>query len=705
MAEFKENTETLPEINFSNLSRGDINKIMRENYLEYARHSVKERAMCDIRDGLKPVQRRILYSMLESKLFHNKPYEKVSKRVGYVMGEYHPHGDSSITTALVNMGIPWKMNRSYTDILGNYGSVDGDMHAAARYIETRLTKAGEEFGDDLHKDIVPYEPNYDETKIIPIFLPTKLPQLLINGTEGLAVGIASKILPHNPEEVIESYKYYLENPKATIEELCKILKGPDFPTKGTIVNKDELIDIYKSGIGTVTVEGKIKYDKKNNSLHIYEIPFTISGSINTYVADLYDMTQETTKKRKDGKIEKQPPKLPFITDVESHSGIDGLDIKITLKRNTDIDYAINEVYRLTKLRSNLRFAFIALNNKKVKLYNLKSYFDEFTECRLEVIKNKHLLKFKELLKEEHKLQGYLKLQKVIDEVIACAKVTNGKDELINILKTGKLLKHHKINKNYITTVNNFDFSDEQANIIANLQIYRINKLNFDEYKQRLADIKNELVNEITYIKDEKLQKQELIDTLPKLQTPRKTEITNKELKVIELEAQNLFYSFNDDILSIKQRNSPECRHIMSNERLFAMSDTGIVWNIYLDKLTKGQYAMKKLFPTENIVGVADSHSKILTIYNDGHVKYSNGEDYMTKSKAKKVNASNKLTVQHFLNLDDDIIINGKKYENIPLQGIKGKGRKILKNTSNLLLEFETKGDSNNDEQNNIENDN
>ena len=253
MAEFDENTETLPEINFSNLSRGDINKIMRENYLEYARHSVKERAMCDIRDGLKPVQRRILYSMLESKLFHNKPYEKVSKRVGYVMGEYHPHGDSSITTALVNMGIPWKMNRSYTDILGNYGSVDGDMHAAARYIETRLTKAGEEFGDDLHKDIVPYEPNYDETKIIPIFLPTKLPQLLINGTEGLAVGIASKILPHNPEEVIESYKYYLENPKATlkrkyiiIDELLALVQG----------SSKQARDTFAQLLGTVALLGR-----------------------------------------------------------------------------------------------------------------------------------------------------------------------------------------------------------------------------------------------------------------------------------------------------------------------------------------------------------------------------------------------------------------------------------------------------------------
>ena len=170
--------------------------------------------------------------MLENKLYHNKPFEKVSKRVGYVMGEYHPHGDASITTALVNLSIPWKNNEPNIEILGNYGSIDGDSHGAARYIECRLTKAGEEYGVDLNPNIIPYEPNYDNTKQIAVFLPNRLPQLLINGSEGLAVGIASNILPHNPQEVVNTYKYYLKNPQASIEDLVNILNGPDFPTKG-----------------------------------------------------------------------------------------------------------------------------------------------------------------------------------------------------------------------------------------------------------------------------------------------------------------------------------------------------------------------------------------------------------------------------------------------------------------------------------------
>lgn len=682
----EENKEILPEINFNNLSRGDINKIMRENYLEYAKFCVKDRAISDIRDGLKPVHRRILYSMLENKLYHNKPFEKVSKRVGYVMGEYHPHGDASITTALVNLSIPWKNNEPNIEILGNYGSIDGDSHGAARYIECRLTKAGEEYGVDLNPNIIPYEPNYDNTKQIAVFLPNKVPQLLINGSEGLAVGIASNILPHNPQEVIDTYRYFLKNPQASIEDLVNILNGPDFPTRGTIVNKDELLEIYKTGIGTVCVEGKIKYDKKKNALHIYEIPYTISGSITSFVATVSDMSEERVVE-KDGKKERIPAKLPFITDVKSHSDINGLDIYIQLKKGTNVEYATNEIYKLTKLRSNLRFAFIGLNDKKVKLYNLKEYLEEFTETRLEILQNKHIYNFKELLKEEHKIQGYVKLQKVIDEVIACAKVVKGKDELITILKTGKLEKYHNVDKKYIETISTFDFSDEQANTIANLQIYRINKLNFDEYKKRLKQITEELKTEIRYIKDEELRRQELIDNLPELNTPRQTEITNRTLQEIKLEAQEIYYSFDGEELHIKQRKTPDSRQVKSDDRLFAMADNGIVWNIYLDKLTKGKHKINKLFPTEKIVGIADKYSKILTIYDDGHVKYSNGEDYMTKSNAKKVNASNKLTAIHFINVDTDILINDKQYDNIPTQGIKGKGRKILKNTKDLTITF------------------
>lgn len=682
----EENKEILPEINFNNLSRGDINKIMRENYLEYAKFCVKDRAISDIRDGLKPVHRRILYSMLENKLYHNKPFEKVSKRVGYVMGEYHPHGDASITTALVNLSIPWKNNEPNIEILGNYGSIDGDSHGAARYIECRLTKAGEEYGVDLNPNIIPYEPNYDNTKQIAVFLPNKVPQLLINGSEGLAVGIASNVLPHNPQEVIDTYRYFLKNPHASIEDLVNILNGPDFPTRGTIVNKDELLEIYKTGIGTVCVEGKIKYDKKKNALHIYEIPYTISGSITSFVATVSDMSEERVVE-KDGKKERIPAKLPFITDVKSHSDINGLDIYIQLKKGTNVEYATNEIYKLTKLRSNLRFAFIGLNDKKVKLYNLKEYLEEFTETRLEILQNKHIYNFKELLKEEHKIQGYVKLQKVIDEVIACAKVVKGKDELITILKTGKLEKYHNVDKKYIETISTFDFSDEQANTIANLQIYRINKLNFDEYKKRLKQITEELKTEIRYIKDEELRRQELIDNLPELNTPRQTQITNRELQEIKLEAQEIYYSFDGEELHIKQRKTPDSRQVKSDDRLFAMADNGIVWNIYLDKLTKGKHKINKLFPTEKIVGIADKYSKILTIYDDGHVKYSNGEDYMTKSNAKKVNASNKLTAIHFINVDTDILINDKQYDNIPTQGIKGKGRKILKNTKDLTITF------------------
>lgn len=658
----------------------EINNIFKDNFYEYAFHIVENRAIPDIRDGLKPVHRRIVYEMIRSKIYHNKPYVKVAKIVGQVMGLWHPHGDSSIASALVELNKPWKKTLPLIDIKGNNGSVYGDTHAAPRYIEARLTKVGESYGKDLSKDLIDYEDNYDNTSQMPTVLPAELPFLLINGTEGIAVGVSTLVPPHNPQNVIDTFTKYVQNPKISTEDLVKTLKGPDFPTAGSIVNQDDLLDIYKSGSGKLTVRGKIEYSEKDKKLHITQLPYTLSGTGNNLLDELIDASEEKTDK----KGNKIPPKLPFIADVKDNCGRNGVDYTITLKRGTNIEFAINEIFRKTKLQSTLRFEFLGLNNKKIKKYSLKDYFEEFTEFRLEIIKRQHLIKFEKLKERQEILEGYIKLNSVVNEVIACAKVVNSKDELIDVLKTSKI--NHKLPNEILQVVKKFSFTEKQANIIANLPIYKINQIEFEKYKNELDELGSKLLYEYNHIIDEQLQRKELINNLPKFDTPRKTILTNSELKIVQKEAIPIYYNFENNILDIKLRKQDSYTQVMSDDRLFAMDKDGILWNIYLDKLTSGKYEINKLIEGKNIVNVCQNSGQILTIFTDGHMRLTDSEKYLTKARSKQKKCSNGLEISYFINVPENtqVVIDDKVIDNIPIQGVSGKGRKILKKQPNNI---------------------
>ena len=317
----------------------DLKEKMETFYIDYAMSVIASRALPDVRDGLKPVQRRVLYSMIELNNGPDKPHRKSARIVGDTMGKYHPHGDSSIYGALVNMAQDWSTRYPLVDGHGNFGSMDGDGAAAMRYTEARLQKVTQEaFLADLNKDVVDFVPNFDETEKEPSVLPVKIPNLLVNGSEGIAVGMATSIPPHNLGEVIDAVKAYMLNNEITTKELMRYLKGPDFPTGGQIIcDGDDLRAIYSTGRGGLKVRARWRYDKKENVVEVYEIPYS------TTIEAILDKVAELVKA---GKVKE-------IADMRDETDLSGLKLAIDLKRGVDPDKLMAKLYRLTPLQDTV----------------------------------------------------------------------------------------------------------------------------------------------------------------------------------------------------------------------------------------------------------------------------------------------------------------------------------------------------------------
>ena len=319
----------------------EYSEVMQKSYIDYAMSVIIARALPDVRDGLKPVQRRTLYDMHELGIRYDRPYRKSARIVGDTMGKYHPHGDSSIYDALVVMTQEFKKGMPLVDGHGNFGNIEGDGAAAMRYTEARLQKVTQEaFLADLDKNVVDFIPNFDETEKEPSVLPVKVPNLLVNGSEGIAVGMATSIPPHNLAEVIDAAKAYMKNPDITTKELLRYVKGPDFPTGGIVINKDELLSIYETGTGKVKIRGKVETEKAKGgktNLVITEIPYPMIGAnIGKFLSDVANLAE--TKKTQD------------IVDISNQSSKEGIRIVIELKKDADVNNFINMLYKKTRLK-------------------------------------------------------------------------------------------------------------------------------------------------------------------------------------------------------------------------------------------------------------------------------------------------------------------------------------------------------------------
>ena len=437
-----------------------LDELMSDRFGRYSKYIIQERALPDARDGLKPVQRRILYAMHEDGNTFEKPHRKSAKAVGYIIGYYHPHGDSSVYDAIVRLSQDWKMNVPLIDMQGNNGSIDDDPPAAMRYTEARLAKVCDTLLADIDKDAVEFTNNYDDSLLEPTVLPTRFPLLLVNGSTGIASGYATNIAPHNLNEVIDATIYRLSHPDSTIEELFEFVKGPDFPTGGIVQGKENLLNIFKTGKGKVVVRSKCEIVKGRlgNEIVIQEIPYEVTKS-------------EMVKKIDEIRINKD---IEGISDVRDESGRDGLKIVIELKKDADANLILNYLYKNTDLQINYNYNMIAIVNHRPTLMSLSDCLDAFIEHRQEVVirRTKYLLdKKKDRL---HIIEGLIKALSIIDDII----------ELIRMSKDKADAKKRLIEA--------FLFSEAQAEAIVSLRLYRLSntdvKVLKDEYAELLKDI-------------------------------------------------------------------------------------------------------------------------------------------------------------------------------------------------------------------------
>ncbi len=404
------------------LIRTEYSDLMQKSYIDYAMSVIVARALPDVRDGLKPVQRRTLYDMQELGIRYDKPYRKCARIVGDTMGKYHPHGDSSIYDALVVMAQDFKRGLPLVDGHGNFGSIEGDGAAAMRYTEARLEKVTQEvYLADLDKDVVDFVPNFDETEKEPEVLPVKVPNLLVNGAEGIAVGMATNIPPHNLSEVIDGVKAYMKNPSITTEEMMEYIPGPDFPTGGIVVNKDELLQIYESGSGKIKIRGKVEIEKGKAGrqlLVISQIPYPMVGAnIGKFLNDVYALVE--SKKTTD------------IVDISNQSSKEGIRIVLELKKGADVENLKNMLYKKTRLEDTFGVNMLAVADGKPETMGLVQVIRHHVDFQYELATRKYTnLLAKERDKQEIQ-EGLMKACNIIDLII----------EIIRGSKTVKMAKH------------------------------------------------------------------------------------------------------------------------------------------------------------------------------------------------------------------------------------------------------------------------
>jgi DNA gyrase subunit A len=457
---------------------------MQKSYMNYSMSVITARAIPDARDGLKPVQRRVLYDMSELRLNHDKPHRKSARIVGDTMGKYHPHGDSSIYETLVVMSQIFKKGMPLVNGHGNFGSIEGDGAAAMRYTEARLEKFAEEvYLKDLDKT-VDFIPNYDETEKEPEVLPVRVPNLLINGAEGIAVGMSTSIPPHNLGEVIDAVRAYIDNQDITIKELMEYLPGPDFPTGGIIANKSDLPAIYETGVGKIKLRGKIEVElgkrkADKDKLVISEIPYTMVGSgINKFLMDVADLVE--------GK------KLTDVVDISNQSNKDGIRIVLELRKDADVERIRNILYKKTKLEDTFGVNMLAIANGRPETLDLKGILKNYLDFQYENATRKYQTLLEKELEKKEIREGLIKACDIIDLIIAVLRGSKNLKDAKNCLITGDISNINFRVKGFEEDAKKLCFTEKQAGAILEMRLYKLIGLEIlqleKEYKETLAKI-------------------------------------------------------------------------------------------------------------------------------------------------------------------------------------------------------------------------
>lgn len=483
-----------------------LEEVLGDRFGRYSKYIIQDRALPDVRDGLKPVQRRILYAMDQERNTHDKPYRKSAKTVGTVIGNYHPHGDTSVYDAMVRLSQDWKVRNGLVEMHGNNGSVDGDPPAAMRYTEARLSSISSQLLRDIDKETVDFIPNFDDTIQEPVVLPAKFPNLLVNGSTGISAGYATEIPPHNLEEVINAVIMKIDHPNVTIDDLMTAMKGPDFPTGGIIQGVEGIKQAYETGKGKIFVRGRASIeDIKGNRQQIVidEIPFEVNKAT---------LVKKMDELRLDKKVE-------GIAEVRDETDRTGLRIVVELKKNADSEGILNFLYKATDLQINYNFNMVAIHQKTPKLLSLQSILDSYIAHQREVVTRQSQHDLRKANERAHIVEGLMKAISILDDVISTIRASKDKQDA----------------KKQIMSA--FGFTEAQAEAIVNLQLYRLTNTDItslekeaEELKQRIDELEKILNNENILLN---VIKKDLRAIKKQYATPRKTKIEEKveELKI------------------------------------------------------------------------------------------------------------------------------------------------------------------------------
>ncbi len=493
----------------SRISNVDINKEMREAYLQYSMSVIVGRALPDVRDGLKPVHRRVLYAMNDLGNTHDKPYKKSARIVGDVIGKYHPHGDMAVYDTIVRMAQDFSLRYPLVDGQGNFGSIDGDAPAAPRYTEVRMTELAEELLADIEKDTVPFGWNYDDSLLIPTVLPAKFPNLLVNGSAGIAVGMATNIPPHNMGEVIDGCIALIKNPNLAIEDLIRMIPGPDFPTAGVIAGAAGIIQAYKTGRGIITLKAvaEIVPKKDREEIVITEIPYQVNkAKLIESIADLV----------RDKKVE-------GIADIRDESSREGMRIVILVKRGENAQVILNRLYKFTQLQMSFGIIMLALDSRNQPVvFNLKQMLEAFIAHRKDVVTRRCIFDLKKAEARAHILEG---LKKALDQIDA-------------VIATIRASKEAEVAREAL--MSQFGFSEKQAQAILEMRLQRLTGLERQKILDELAEVQKFIawLKQVLGSVDEiyKIIISELEEIKKKYSDPRRTKIerTSEELQIEDL---------------------------------------------------------------------------------------------------------------------------------------------------------------------------
>lgn len=672
----------------SQIIRTEYSDLMKKSYIDYAMSVIIARALPDVRDGLKPVQRRTLYDMYELGIRYDKPYRKCARIVGDTMGKYHPHGDSSIYEALVVMAQDFKKGQTLVDGHGNFGSIEGDGAAAMRYTEARLTKFTQEVClGDLDKNVIDFGPNFDETEKEPLVLPVRVPNLLVNGAEGIAVGMATSIPTHNLGEVIDAVKAYMKNDQISTRQLMKYVKGPDFPTGGIVVNKDDLLNIYETGQGKIKIRGRVEIEELKGGkkqLVISEIPYTMIGTgIGKFLNDVANLVE--TKKTTD------------IVDISNQSSKEGIRIVLELKRGADAENLKNMLYKKTRLEDIFGVNMLAVADGRPETLGLKKIIEHHVDFQFELSTRK----YKTLLaKEQEKSEvqeGLIKACDVIDLIIEILRgsksVKDARACLVNGV-TDNITFKSKISKKMAAMLR---FTERQATAILEMRLYRLIGLEvqalIEEHEQtlkniaRYEDILNNydsmagvIIEELDAFKKEYARKRRTV-------VENAEEAVFEEKKIEEQEVVFLMdrfgYAKTVD-LSVYERNKEAADsenkyivHCMNTGKLCIFTDTGRMHQVKMLDLPYGRFRDKGT-PIDNVSNYSSSEEQIVMVCDAEQMRFANLLFATAQGMVKKVEGSefqvSKRTIAATKLQEDDALIAVKVVndsQNIVLQTKNG----------------------------------